>query len=80
MFHTVWVHWGLLGCLTKLGANRAELVEKFVPRSRIGIFRSETTRSTPLDPKLMFLVRFVPFWCIWDHLLALPISEQNVPN
>ena len=42
------------GCLTKLGAKRAELVQKFVLRSRIGIFRNEHTRSTPLYPKLMF--------------------------
>ena len=32
----------------------AELVQKFVPRSRVGIFRHEHTRSSPLDPKLMF--------------------------
>ena len=51
---TIWVYLGLFGCLTKLGAKRAELVEKFVPQSRIGIFRHESTRSTPLDPKLMF--------------------------
>ena len=38
----------------KLGAKRAELVQKFVPRSRVGIFRNERTRSTPLDPKLTF--------------------------
>ena len=38
----------------KLGRKRAELVQKFVPRSRVGIFRNEGTRSTPLDPKLMF--------------------------
>ena len=52
--HTIWVHLGLFGCLTKLGAKRAELVQKFVPQSCIGIFRNERTRSTPLDPKLMF--------------------------
>jgi len=45
-FHTIWVHLGPFGCLTKLGANRAELVQNFVPRSRIGIFRIERTRST----------------------------------
>ena len=39
----------------KLGAKRAELVQKFVPRSRIRIFRNECTRSTQLDPKLPFL-------------------------
>ena len=27
---------------------------KFVPQSRVGIFRNERTRSTPLDHKLMF--------------------------
>ena len=45
---------GTVSCLTKLGAKRAELVQKFVPRSRVRIFRNERTRSTPLDPKLMF--------------------------
>src|SRR6185369_12720765 len=51
---TIWVHSGLFGCLTKLGAKQAELVQKFVPRSRVGIFHNECTRSTPLDPKLTF--------------------------
>ena len=51
---TIWVHSGLFGSLTKLGAKQAELVQKFVPRSRVGIFRNERTRSTPLDTKLMF--------------------------
>src|SRR6185503_11783975 len=48
------MHSGPFGCLTKLVAKRAELVQKFVPRSRIGIFRNERTRSTTMDPKLMF--------------------------
>ena len=60
-FHTIWVHSGPFGCLTKLRAKRAELVQKFVPRSRVRIFRNECTRSTPFDPKLMF-------WCISYHL------------
>ena len=47
----------------KLGAKLAELVQEFVPRSRIGIFRNECTRSTPYDPKLMF-------WCVSYHLGA----------
>ena len=64
MFRTIWVHLGLFGCPTELGAKRAELVQKFVPRSRVGIFRNERTRSTPLDPKLTFCyVR-----TIWVHL------------
>src|SRR6185312_14129116 len=45
-FGTVW-------CLTKLGAKRADLVQKFVPRSCVGNFRNERTRSVPVDPKLM---------------------------
>ena len=53
-FRTIRVHSGPFGCLTKLGAKRAELVQKFVPRSRVGIFGNKCTRSTPLDRKLMF--------------------------
>ena len=65
-FRTIWVHSGPFGCLTKLGAKRDELVQKFVPRSRVGIFRNERTRSTPLDPKL-------PFWCVSYYLGAFGI-------
>ena len=46
---------------TKLGAKLAELVQKFVPQSRVGIFRIEHTRFTTLYPKLMFRT-------IWVHL------------
>src|SRR6185437_15045639 len=53
-FRTISVHLGQFGRVTKLGAKRAELVQKFVPRSRGGIFRNERTRSIPVDPKLMF--------------------------
>ena len=45
---------GRFGCLTRLGAKWARLAQKFVPRNRVEIFRNERTRSTPLDPKLMF--------------------------
>ena len=62
-FRTIWVHLGRFGCLKKLGAKRSELVQNFVPRSRIRIFRNERTRSTPLDPKLMF-------WCVSYRLGA----------
>jgi len=54
---------GPLGGLTKLLAKRADLVQKFVPQSRVRIFRNEHTRSTPLDPKLIF-------WCVSYHLGA----------
>jgi len=64
VFRTIWVHLGLFGYLTKLGAKWAELVQKFVPRSRVGIFRNERTRSIPVDPKLMF-------WCVLFYLGAL---------
>ena len=53
---------GLFGFIRKLSAKRAELGQKFVPRSRVGIFRNERTRSTPLDPKLVF-------WCISYYLM-----------
>ena len=71
----------LFGCIrdrlvgfTKLGAKRAELVQKFVPRSRVGIFRNERTRATLLDPKLMFSCvsyNLGPFETVW-----LPYETQ----
>ena len=68
------MHSGRFGCLMKLGAKRAELVQKFVSRSRVRVFRNERTRSTPLDPKLTF-------WCISYYLGAfgtvwLPYETQ----
>ena len=62
-FRTIWVHLGRFGCLKKLGAKRSELVQNFVPRNHIRNFRNERTRSTPLDPKLMF-------WCVSYRLGA----------
>ena len=55
-FVTVWLSY-------KLSAKWAELVQNFMPRSRIRIFRNKRTRSTPLDPKLMF-------WCLSYRLGA----------
>ena len=62
-FCTIWVHSEPFGCLTKLGAKRAELVQMFEPRSCVRIFRNECTRSTLFGRKLTF-------WCISYHLGA----------
>ena len=58
------MHSGQFGCLLKLARKRPELVQMFVPRSRVRIFRNERTLSTPFVPKLMF-------WCISYHLAHL---------
>ena len=66
MFHSVYtsfVHLAPFGCFTKLSAKQAKLMQKFVPRSRVGIFRNERNRSTPLESKLMF-------WCVLYYLDA----------
>ena len=55
--------WDRFGCVTNLGTKRVELVQKFVPQSRVGIFHNERTRSNPRDPKLKF-------WCISYYLGA----------
>jgi len=58
MFRCVSYYLGAFGtvcCVTTLSSKWAKLVQKFAPRSRVGIFHSERTRSTPLDSKLMFL-------------------------
>jgi len=54
VYFTIWMHLGPFGCLTKFDAKRAEVVQKFVPWSRVGIFLNKRTRSTLLDPYLMF--------------------------
>jgi len=68
------VAFGTVCCITTLSSKWAKLVQKFVPRSRVGIFRNERSRSTPLDSKLMF-------WCVLYYLGAfrtiyLPYKTQ----
>ena len=55
--HSVWVHLGSFRNRIKLDAKQGELeqlMQKFVPRSHVRIFRNERIQSTPLHPKLMF--------------------------
>jgi len=70
VFRTIWVQLGQFDCLTNLGGKRAELVQMFVPRSRVGIFRNERTRSTPFVSKLMF-------WRVWYHLGAFGTAWRH---
>ena len=52
VFRSVWVHFESFHYYLKLGAKQAELVQlmqKFVPQGRVGIFHNERTRSTPLE-------------------------------
>jgi len=73
VFHTIWVYLGQFGCITKLSAKWAKLVQKFVPRSRVGIFRNERTRSTPLDTKVTFvcvLYYLDAFETVWLHYIT----------
>ena len=58
------MHLGPLGCLTKLGAKQAELVQKFVPRSRVGFFGS----NAPNPPHWTLNSCFVAFHTILVHL------------
>ena len=64
MFRTIWVHSGPFGCVTKLGAKQAELVQMFVPQSRLRIFRNECTQSTHWTLNR----RFRAIHTIWVHL------------
>ena len=64
--HTIWVHLEPFRYCTKLAAKHAKLVQlmqKLVPRSRVGIVRNEHSRSTLLEPKHMF-------WCVSFRLGA----------
>jgi len=75
VFRTIWVYLRPFGCLTKLRAKRSELVQKFMPRIRVGFLCNESTRSTPWDLKLLL-------WCISYHLdpfgtIRLPYETQG---
>ena len=57
VFRSVWVHLGSFCYCMKLDAKCAKLVQlmqKFMPWSHIEIIHKECTRSTSMDPKLMF--------------------------
>src|SRR6185436_7809231 len=81
---------GTVCCVTTLSSKRAKLVQKFVPRSRVGISRSECTQSTPLDSKLMvwcvlyYLDAFVSFGCLtklnakWAELVQKFVPRSRV--
>ena len=71
-FLSVRVHLGPFCYYTKLAAKRAKLVQsmqKFVPRCLVRIFCNERSRSTPLDPKLMFLCICFHSRAFWTILL-----------
>ena len=56
-FHSVWMHLGSFHNCMKFGAKWVELVQllqKFMPRSHVGIFCNEHNQSTQLDPIPMF--------------------------
>jgi hypothetical protein len=55
-------------------------MQKFMPRSCVGVCRNKSTRSTPLDQKLMFFLCFVVFGCILDHSFTAWNSMQNGLN
>jgi hypothetical protein len=69
-------HVGPFRYCTIVDAKLAELVplaHKFAKQSRVGIFRIERIRSTPLDPKVIF-------WGVSDRLVDAQKLMQNWPN
>ena len=65
--YSVWVHSGSFRNSMKLDAKYGELVQlmqKFVPRSHVGIFRNE-----PNPPHWTLNLCFHKFHCFWVHLL-----------
>ena len=67
----------------KLGAEHVELVQlmdKFVPLSRIGIFRNERTRSNPLDPKLKYWFVSYCLGAFWNCFVTARNLVQNELN
>ena len=69
LLYSVWVHLGSFRNCNKRDAKQGKLVQlmqKFMPRSHVGIFSNEHTQSTPFDPDSYFH----KFHCVWVHLLS----------
>ena len=79
VFHTIWVHLGPFGCLTKLGAKRAELVQSLCHAVALEFFATKA-----LDPPHWTLNScFGEFGTIWVHLQpfgCLTKLDANGPN
>ena len=74
--YTILMHLGPFGFLAKLHGKRAELMQKFVPRSHVRIFAT----NAPDPPHLTLNSCFGAFRTIWVHLgpvFALQHSAQN---
>ena len=83
VFLSVWVHLELFRYCTKLAAKHAKLVQlmqKFVPRCLVRIFCNERSRSTPLDPKLMFGCVSLRSGAFWNSFATAQNLVQNTPN
>ena len=66
------MHLELFRNCTKLASKRAKLVQlmqKLMPRCLVRIFVNEHSRSTPLDPKLMFWCDSFRLGAFWTILL-----------
>ena len=67
-FCSVWVYFGLFRYCMKLGAKQAELeqlMQKFMPRIRIGFFFAA---NPPDPPHLTLNSCFGAFHSVWVHL------------
>jgi hypothetical protein len=82
VIHSIGPKTHVLGCFgpfrysTKVDEKLAELApltHKFAKKTVVLIFRNEGTRSTPLDPKLMF-------WGVSDRFFTARKSMQIWPN
>src|SRR6185312_6306919 len=72
-FHSVWVHLLSFRNCMKLGAKRCKLVQlmqKFVPRSHVGIFLQPTHTIHSIGAYTHLLVRCIVFGCIWDRFVT----------
>ena len=86
MFSCVSFRLGAFGTfmlLHKLDAKLAKLVQlmqKFMPWCLVRIFCNERSRSTPLDPKLMFGCVSPRSGAFWNSFATARNLVQNAPN
>ena len=80
---SVWGHLEPFCYCMKLATKRAKLVQvmqKFMPRCLVRSFCNEHSRSTPLDPKLMFGCISLHSGAFWNSFATIRNLAQNAPN
>ena len=80
LFSTIWVHLGLFFALQHSVQNGSTGATVRATKSRWNFSQTNAPNPPHWTLNIFLFMQFVLFWCIWDYLVALQNSVQNMPN